>query len=126
MYKVNAFLVAFLQVLTVVLAAGCDAPTWTIKDFHVTFGAEVRSGGPLSFNITSSMTNQTDRATCSLRANSRCDIQIAASGLNIMFQSWVEQVIFGVNQTQICDGKPTYVTSSIEITVLRQRAPMLT
>lgn len=107
MLNLAALLLTVAQLLSVALAAGCDAPTWTIRDFHVGFGPEVRSGGPLTFNITSSMTNQTDRASCSLRANSRCDIQIAASGYSIMFQSWVELVIFGVNQTQICDGKPT-------------------
>ena len=107
MLERNALLFVLLNIVSIVLAASCDAPTWTIKDFHVKFGPEVRSGGPLSFNITSSMTNKTDAANCSLRANSRCDILIPASGYSIMFQSWVELVIFSVNQTQICDGKAT-------------------
>ena len=101
-------LVALLQLFAVaVSAASCDEPSWTIKDFKVNFGPEVRSESPLRFAITSSMTNQTTEATCSLRANSRCDILIPASGYHIGFQSWVGLMQFGVNQSQVCDGMAT-------------------
>jgi hypothetical protein len=105
--KLIFLFVMILQFVGISLSDDCNAPTWTIKDFSVKFGREVSSGAQTKFSITSSMTGKTDAVSCSLRANSRCEIRVAASGINILFQAFLDSALFTINQTQICEGKST-------------------
>ena len=88
--------------------AACDAdlPTWTVTNLKVTYGAEVQTGGRASWTFTNSVTNKSDALSCSLRANSHCDIVGTPSDKNthIYLQISMDTALWLVNQT--CASSP--------------------
>lgn len=84
--------------------AGCDAPTWTISDMKVTYGAEVSAGGKASWTFSSSLSDGSDAVSCSLRANSRCEVVGTPNdkGVHIYLQISIDTIYWTINQTLSC------------------------
>jgi hypothetical protein len=85
--------------------AACDLPAWTISNLTATFGAEVQTGGRCTWAFTDKLTNKTDTLTCSLRANSRCEVVGTPSNpsAHIYLQIAIDMAYWTVNQTWSCE-----------------------
>jgi hypothetical protein len=81
-------------------------PSWTIHDYKVSYGNEVRIGGAAAFNITNDLTKTTDPLTCRLLANSFCQIDGTPSDKNLnIYIQMIEQTLYvTINETITCDG----------------------
>jgi hypothetical protein len=113
-----------LFILTQLVAVGLSTqdvscnnlPTWSIKDFKVVFGAGQNQQLPTanaSFTISGGLGTGSDSLTCTLRANSHCQIDGIPSDKNchIYIQTYLDQYIVNINETVGCDGNPSYVKS---------------
>ncbi|KAH8900692.1 hypothetical protein GQ53DRAFT_130277 [Thozetella sp. PMI_491] len=97
----------------------CTNQTWTIKDFKAKYGAEVREGGSASFTLLDNVTGKSAALTCSLRANSRCEVAGTTNDKNvhIFIQTTIDTLLVTVNDTLTCDGKSSVVirTATLEM-----------
>ena len=55
-------------------AVNCTLPTWTFGNFTALSNENIQIGGRADFTLSNSLTNKTDKITCPLRANYRCNI----------------------------------------------------
>ncbi len=96
-------------ILSSLSADTCGNQAWTVKDFNVTYGLEVRTGASASFTIINNATSKSDDLTCQLRANSRCEFVGTPSdeGLHIYIQTTIDLLLITVNDTISCNGETT-------------------
>lgn len=89
-------------------ACDTDLPTWTIANLSVAYGAEVSTGGRASWTFSDSTTGKSDKLTCSLRANSRCEVVGTPSnpGVHIYLQISIDTTFWTVNSTWACESSP--------------------
>jgi hypothetical protein len=88
--------------------ASCDKlPSWTIKDLSIKSRDEVGSSGSASFTLGYDLTGKTDKLSCTLVANYRCEIDGTPSDKSIILnlQTQMQQVYISISQSITCDGK---------------------
>ena len=88
----------------VTVDAACDSglPTWTVKNLTVGYGAEVATGGKASWTFINDKSGASENVTCSLRANSRCEVD--SLGTHILLQISIDTVYWTVNLPWTCDS----------------------
>jgi hypothetical protein len=107
---------AFLALAGLVASAPLDdcskLPSWTIKDVNITSRDTVGNDGRATFTFVNNLTQASDTVTCSLVANYRCEINGVPSekSVKINIQSMMETLYVSVEQTQTCEGKPSWVS----------------
>jgi len=82
----------------------CPLPTWNITNFRVTYGLEVRSQAPVTFNITNNVTGESSALSCSLRANSICEVRGTPSdqSLHITIQTSINMLFVTIEDNVSC------------------------
>ncbi len=111
---VALFLAHFVGTAISAPVASCDTlPSWSIKDFKVVFGAgegQTLPTAKASFTISGGLGGgKSDTLTCTMRANSHCQIDGIPSDKNchIYIQTYLDEYIVTFNETLTCDGKPS-------------------
>jgi hypothetical protein len=86
----------------------CAFPSWNVTNLKVTYGAEVSTGGKVSFTFSNLLTKSSEALTCALRANSRCEVVGTPSdkGVHIYLQVSIDTAYWTVNETWSCATNP--------------------
>ncbi len=89
----------------------CDKlPAWSVKDFKVVFGAGQGQSLPTAkttFTLTGGVAGKSDTISCTMRANSHCQIDGIPSDKNchIYIQTYLDTYLISFNETISCDGQ---------------------
>ena len=85
----------------------CALPSWTIKDLSVVFSDDSFVPGNATFDVTSSLTNQTERLRCEVPFNYLGFVNgTPANGdLNIVLQFNIDTATVTLNQTWACGNQ---------------------
>ncbi|KAH8899880.1 hypothetical protein GQ53DRAFT_801457 [Thozetella sp. PMI_491] len=107
------FLAQSVGARVILPAASCDKlPSWSIKDFKVEFGACQGQNLPTArayFTVSGTLSGgRSDGLSCSMRANSHCQIDGTPSDTNchIYIQTYLDEYIVTINETMSCEGNP--------------------
>ena len=85
---------------------------WSVQDFKVVFGAgqgQTLPTAKTTFTLSGGVTGKSETVTCTMRANSHCQIDGIPGDKNchIYIQTYLDTYLISVNETISCDEKPS-------------------